>query len=64
MMSIDVGICRFENLLTFFCSSGKSRLVREEDEHEDVDEDDPRISFTGVKSAKRKVMFNETLPMI
>ena len=55
---------RFENLLTFSFSSGKSRLVREEDEHEDVDEDDPRISFTGVKSAKRKVLFNETLPMI
>ena len=35
-------------------------MVREEDEHEDVDEDDPRISFTGVKSAKRKVLFNET----
>jgi hypothetical protein len=32
--------------------SGKSRLVREEDEPDDVD-DDPRISFTGVKSAAR-----------
>ena len=41
----------------YFCSSGKSRLVREEDEHEDVDEDDPRISFTGVKSANREEAF-------